>query len=211
MSCWVSPRHWPRYSVLVTAPLSRLAPRALVSSTGLGLSTVYGIVQQAGGHIRVESAVGAGTTFFVYFPVGPVQLAAVSPGIADAAAIGPILYCESDESVRSQVTQLLESAGYRVKCVSVVKEALDLIGAKGAAPFEPSVLLADMVASGMTGLELATAARRFRPTLPAVLFTGKVFERDPETEARGLWYVNKRHGPSALLAGVREAIRSRAS
>ena len=64
-----------------------------------------------------------------------------------------------------------------------------------------------MVTSGMTGQELAAAVRRYRPSLPAVLFTGKVFDREPRTEALGFWYVNKRHGPGALLSTIQDAIR----
>ena len=77
-------------------------------------------------------------------------------------------------------------------------------------PLQPSVLLADMVTSGMTGHELAAAVRRYRPALPAVLFTGKVFDRGPRSESMGFWYVNKRHGPGALLSAIREAIRATA-
>lgn len=178
-------------------------------SAGLGLSTVYGIVQQAGGHVRVESTVGAGTSFFVYLPAGPEPMATTTtapiPASAGAASGGSILYCESDEGVRAQVGQLLENAGYQVTYVSGSAEALDLAASPATAP--PSVLLADMVTSGMTGEELARGVRRYYPTLPAVLFTGKVVEREPRTDALAFWYVNKRHGPSALLAAIREAIR----
>jgi len=126
--------------------------------TGLGLSTVYGIVQQAGGHIRVESEVGAGTTFSAYFPAAPIQQAgAAAPVGAQGAAVGPILYCESDEGVRSQVAQLLENAGYRVRCVGGAADVVDLFGGADAGAFEPSVLLADVVTSGMSGHELAAA------------------------------------------------------
>jgi CheY-like chemotaxis protein len=173
--------------------------------TGLGLSTVYGIVRQTGGHIRVESKVGAGTTFFAYLPASAEQPAAADAA-RDRAAAGPILYCESDEGVRSQVGQLLENAGFRVRQASGAAEALELLAA--AEPLEPCVLLADMVTSGMTGHELAAAVRRYRPALPAVLFTGKVLDRNPRSETMGFWYANKRHGPGALLSAIHEAIRS---
>jgi len=172
--------------------------------TGLGLSIVYGIVRQTGGHVRVESTVGAGTTFFVYLPASAEQ-PATAAAARDRAAAGPILYCESDEGVRSQVGQLLENAGFQVRPVRGASEALELLAA--AEPFEPSVLLADMVTSGMTGHELATALRRHRPKLPAVLFTGKVLDRGPRSESMGFWYVNKRHGPGALLSAIQEAVR----
>jgi len=175
------------------------------SGTGLGLSIVYGIVRQTGGHLRVESKVGAGTTFFAYLPASAEQPA--TAGFArERAAAGPILYCESDEGVRSQVGQLLENAGFRVRLVGGAAEALELVAA--AEPFQPSVLLADMVTSGMTGHELAATVRRYRPALPAVLFTGKVLEREPLSDAMGFWYVNKRHGPGALLSAIHEAIRA---
>jgi len=172
--------------------------------TGLGLSTVYGIVRQTGGHVRVESKVGAGTTFLAYLPASAEQ-PATAGAARERAATGPILYCESDEGVRSQVGQLLENAGFQVRLVGGAAEALELFAA--AEPFQPSVLLSDMVTSGMTGHELAGAVRRYRPALPAVLFTGKVLERQPGSNATGFWYVNKRHGPGALLSAIHEAVR----
>ncbi|HVK12928.1 MAG TPA: ATP-binding protein, partial [Gemmataceae bacterium] len=80
--------------------------------TGLGLATVYGIVQQSGGHIRVTSAVGAGTTFEILLPA-----AAAAPRPEPAAAAGSgtetILLVEDEDGVRRVARLALEARGYR--------------------------------------------------------------------------------------------------
>ena len=173
--------------------------------TGLGLSTAYGIVGQAGGHIRVQSTPGARTTFQVYFPTTATP-ALPSAGPATPARDGhggPILYCEEDERVRAQVVELLENAGYDVRCVRDAAEAVTAAG--GSTP--PSLLLVDLVAGGMTGPELADSLRRRHPALPAVFFSGSADVTPPDRGAR-FWYVNKRHGLRGLPGVVSEAIRS---
>lgn len=171
--------------------------------TGLGLSTAWGIVGQAGGHIRVQSAPGAGTTFQVYFPA--TEGAALpadrrAPPRADSAH-GPILYCEEDERVRAQVVELLENAGYGVLCVRDPAEAVSA----AAGPTPPALLLVDLVAGNMTGPELADSLRRHHPALPAVFFSGSSDANLPDRAAR-FWYVNKRHGLRGLTGVLQEAI-----
>ena len=174
--------------------------------TGLGLSTAYGIVGQAGGHIRVQSTPGAGTTFHVYFPASEgAALPAQDPAAPSRAGNGgPILYCEEDERVRAQVVELLENAGYGVLCVRDPAEAVT--AAASATP--PSLLLVDLVAGDVTGPELASSLRRRHPALPAVFFSGSSDVSPPDPGAR-FWYVNKRHGLRGLAGVVSEAIASR--
>ena len=172
--------------------------------TGLGLSTAYGIVEQAGGHMRVESAPGTGSTFFVYLPV--TEAAAMAPFRREAAparALGPVLYCENEDSVRAQVVELLENGGYRVVCVRDVQEAVAFLdGPTSSAP--PCLLLLDLVAGEMTGPDLAATVRRRHPRLPVVFFSGSADNGSHDREAR-VWYVNKRHGLTALLSVAAEA------
>ncbi len=173
--------------------------------TGLGLSTAYGIVDQAGGHIQVESAPGAGTTFRVYFPAAEVTGLPAARTATPPREVSrqPILYCEDDDSVRAQIVERLENAGYQVVCVREPAEALAF--AEGATP--PALLLVDLVAGTMTGSELAAALRRRHPALPVVFFSGSA-DTDPRDPDARLWYVNKRHGLRALVGVVSDAIQA---
>ncbi len=172
--------------------------------TGLGLSTAYGIVEQAGGHIRVESAPGAGTTFFVYLPLAETTaMSTFRRADAPARDLGPVLYCENEDSVRAQVIELLEKGGYRVVSVRDGAEAMAFLdGPTSAAP--PCLLLLDLVAGEMTGPDLAAAIRRRYPRLPVVFFSGSADSGTQDRDAR-FWYVNKRHGLTSLLAVAAEA------
>jgi two-component system, cell cycle sensor histidine kinase and response regulator CckA len=176
--------------------------------TGLGLTTAYGIVDQAGGHIRVDSAPGAGTTFFVYLPAAANVAAAPcrpAPATATAAGLGPILYCEGEDSIRAQVTQILENAGYRVTPARDAVQALASIDDSPGGD-APCLLLVDLVTGSMSGPELAVAIRRRHPDLPAVFFSGSADTNTTNRQLR-VWYVNKRHGLHDLLATVGEATR----
>jgi two-component system cell cycle sensor histidine kinase/response regulator CckA len=97
--------------------------------TGLGLATVYGIVQQSGGHIGVESRPGAGTVFVVAFPPAvetvPVPVSAAPPAAVDHGS-ETILLLEDDESVRETVAEMLSAHGYTVLMARSVEEALCL-------------------------------------------------------------------------------------
>ncbi|HEX2660791.1 MAG TPA: PAS domain S-box protein, partial [Polyangia bacterium] len=176
--------------------------------TGLGLSTVYGIVQQAGGHLVVESAVGKGTTFEVFLPAADEQAAdirlAPRRGEADAQR-ATILYCENEEDMQTQVVQLLGNGGYRVVCTRDAAETLAWLRESNSA--EPRLLLTDMVAAGMSGTELASVVRKLRPALPVALFSGSAVDQERRDGAEGYWFVDKRTWRSALLAAVDEAIR----
>jgi PAS domain S-box-containing protein len=138
--------------------------------TGLGLSMVYGFVKQSGGHIRVYSEVGFGTTFKVYLPRAQEDLDDAG-GSADEAVLKGgneiILAVEDDALVRGYVTAQLESLGYKTLSAKDAKEALALID--GGAEFD--LLFTDIIMpGGMNGRELADEASRRKPSLK-VLFT----------------------------------------
>jgi len=138
--------------------------------SGLGLSMVYGFVKQSGGHVKVYSEVGCGTTVKLYFPrvfaageavpVGPVS--AHVPGGSEH-----VLVVEDDPAVLAHVTRTLADLGYRVSSASRARQALDLLRAHD----DIALLFTDVVMpGGMDGRALSEAARAMRPGLP-VLFT----------------------------------------
>jgi PAS domain S-box-containing protein len=139
--------------------------------TGLGLATVFGVVKQSGGHVLVESAVGAGTTFRVLLPA----VAGSAPGPAAEPAAGPargaetVLLVEDEKGVRRIARLALEGAGY------AVLEAADgpaAVAAAAAHPGPVDLLLTDVVMPGMGGRQLAEAVRRARPGVRVLYMSG---------------------------------------
>jgi CheY-like chemotaxis protein len=153
--------------------------------TGLGLSMVYGFAQQSGGHARIYSELGHGTTVRLYLPRAEAPAApppAKEPPVRSAGS-ETILVVEDDDMVRHTVAIQLGSLGYRVIEAADGPQAL----AKLAEAERVDLLFTDMVMPrGMNGRQLAEAARRLIPGL-RVLFTSG-YEReilDPPGHAEG--------------------------
>ena len=138
--------------------------------TGLGLAISYGIIQQSGGHIVVESAVGKGTTFRIYLPE-MTETASVATGAAPQTELArgteTILLVDDDTAVREITTQMLEEAGYRVLTAATGEQALQQLQEKIT---EIQLIVSDVVMPKMGGQELANAGQRDHPGLK-VLFT----------------------------------------
>jgi signal transduction histidine kinase/CheY-like chemotaxis protein len=148
--------------------------KGLGHGTGLGLSTVHGIVRQAGGYVALESEPGHGATLTVRLParaaasplrLPPEERARSALGATDAV----ILLCEDEEPVRRLLAATLEAAGYCVLSAPVPERALALARAR---PDGIDMLVSDVVMPGMSGLELANALRAERKRLPVLLVTG---------------------------------------
>jgi CheY-like chemotaxis protein len=144
------------------------------TGSGLGLSTVYGIVQVLGGSIVVESAPGAGARFEVRLPrvvdeVAVVAVAAVTTSRAGAPESDRlILLVEDQEMLRTSLAQLLRSIGYRVLSAATPLAALEIVEA-GA---RPAVLLTDLMMPHMTGTELAAKLEVRLPGLRVLFMSG---------------------------------------
>ena len=139
--------------------------------TGLGLSTVDGIVAQLGGTIDVDSEPGAGTTFTIRLPLALDVVLADAPQEPDPAPVvsgATVLLVEDDDVVRHVTTEMLRLAGYEVVAAASAEDALTLLGA-GA---RPDVLVSDVVMTGVDGPSLAERARRLLPDLPVLFVSG---------------------------------------
>jgi CheY-like chemotaxis protein len=134
--------------------------------TGLGLSTVDGIVGQLGGTVDVASRLGAGTAFTIRLPRVFDEVAVQSAGSRRPAdGDGDVLLVEDEEIVRRVTTAMLRSLGYEVTAVATAEDALTLL----AGGVRPDVLVSDVVMTGMDGPTLVDEAREIVPDL-AVLF-----------------------------------------
>jgi len=145
--------------------------KALAKGTGLGLATVYGIVQQNGGFITVESELGKGSTFQIYIPRaidGEEPEPAAAPPAA-AAGTGTILLVEDDELVRQVTTAALKALGYTPLVATGAEEALRICEQAGA---DIKLLLTDVVMSGMTGTELRDRVRALLPHIKTLFMSG---------------------------------------
>jgi PAS domain S-box-containing protein len=141
--------------------------------TGLGLSQVYGFIKQSGGHIKIYSEVGQGTTIKIYMPrflrgvSGKEDELEATP--ITAAQQETILVTEDDADLRAYLTEMLRGLGYRVRATSDPAAALAVI-ADLSQPID--LLLTDVVMPGMNGRELAYQAQKSRPDLKVLYMTG---------------------------------------
>ncbi|KJC35306.1 histidine kinase [Bradyrhizobium sp. LTSP857] len=145
--------------------------KELGRGTGLGLSMVYGFVKQSGGHIKIDSEEGRGTTITLYLPRGVAR--AALPSVA--ATAGPqggsetILIVEDDELVRGYVVAQLKNLGYRTMTAANGPDALALLNEH--VTFD--LLFTDVIMpGGMNGRELADAVTRQRPGVAVLYMSG---------------------------------------
>jgi two-component system, NtrC family, sensor kinase len=146
--------------------------KPLGQGTGLGLSQVYSFVKQTGGHVKIYSEPGEGTTVKVYLPrlVGEVGAEEVVSSIPVEGRPGEtILVVEDDDDVRSYVVETLRGLNYRVCEASDATGALRLIDYDGE---HANLLLSDVMLPGMNGRKLAEKVKRRQPGIKVLFMTG---------------------------------------
>jgi PAS domain S-box-containing protein len=175
--------------------------------TGLGLSTVYGIVKQSEGYVWVYSEPGQGSTFKVYLPRSTEAAipAAIPAAVPRSKAGEKILIVEDEPQVRHMMKRALEDAGYGVLEVGSGAEALDLVTRMDKTI---DLLLTDVAMPGMNGRELADQVSRLAPGTPVLFTSGYT---DGEIERRGLLgpgaaFIQKPLTPATLVRAVREQL-----
>jgi two-component system cell cycle sensor histidine kinase/response regulator CckA len=174
--------------------------------TGIGLATVYGIVQQSGGSIWVYSEPGQGSTFKVYFPVAVATVEHVVPVTAKPAAVPrreTILVAEDDDQLRKLIAGILERSGYRVLSAANAAEA-EAIAMDGE---KIHLLLTDLMMPSTNGRDLATKLQLARPGLRVLYMSG--FTSDVAQQhglENGAAFVPKPITPRALTKAVVAAL-----
>jgi len=180
------------------------------NGTGLGLATVHGIVTQAGGLIDIESRLGAGTTFTVTFPATQsAAVAAPAPtGVRGRGRGQTVLVVEDSDDLRELTCRLLTGAGYTVLAASNGPDALALADHHDS-PVD--LLLTDLSLPGMTGNDLAVAARRRHPSVRVVFMSGYaqlVLAADGGLPPDQL-LLDKPFSRTTLLAAIQETLARR--
>ncbi len=158
--------------------------KAIGQGTGLGLSMIYGFVRQSGGHVRIESEVGRGTTVALFLPRASVDAATGENGELASSPQGDgetVLVVEDDPTVRLLVVEVLEELGYRHYQAADGKEALAIINS--AAYID--LLVSDVGLPDMDGRELARLAQEARPRLRVLLVTGYAAKANDRTDYLG--------------------------
>ena len=175
--------------------------------TGLGLSMVYGFVRQSNGHIRIDSAIGQGTSVKLYLPR---TLDPVAEKVVDSVVAPPgrerILVVEDHDDVRHAVVGLLEGWGYRV----VVAENPDMAAAILNRDSEFDLLFTDVVMPGtLSVMDMAELARRLRPGIAVLLTAG--YARDLIAGSDRLDYamIAKPYSSEALAAKIQGVLAAR--
>ncbi len=172
--------------------------------TGLGLSTVWGIVQQSGGTIRVEAEPARGTNFKILFPAVEAKSGEdETPEMVDSPrGQETVLLAEDEPAVRNYARQILEMHGYTIVAASNGREAL--MAARQYAG-EIQLLLTDVVMPQMGGAELAAAFAVARPEARILCMSGYSERLWPGAQA-GRNYIQKPFTPSGLLRQVRKVL-----
>jgi two-component system, cell cycle sensor histidine kinase and response regulator CckA len=176
--------------------------------SGLGLSTVYGIIKQSGGQIDVQSELTRGTTFTITLPAAPPVPAREDPSDAQnppRSGGEVILVVEDDDQVRTVVSKGLPRLGYEVLVVGNAEEALALVDKH---PGRIDLLLTDVVMPGLSGPQLADRLAQRRPETRVVFMSGYPEAQDPALgfSLNGRSYLQKPFALAELAEKIRLAL-----
>lgn len=179
--------------------------------SGLGLSMVYGFVKQSGGHIKIYSEPGHGTTIRLYLPPAAAGADAMLPAAAPiAGGSETILVVEDDPLVRNFVVAQLHGLGYRTIAAADSRTAMALV--ENGEPFD--LLFTDVILSGgMTGRQLAEAVAKHRPGLK-VLYTSGYTDNSIVHHGRldhGVLLLTKPYRKAQLAQMIRQALKGETS
>jgi CheY-like chemotaxis protein len=176
--------------------------------TGLGLATVYGIMSQNDGFLKVFSEPGKGTTFALFFPRSAQEKGSQEEAAQVVAeGEGCVLLVEDELNVRQMAQLMLENSGYSVLAATSPQEALELCRQP---ELRIDCLLTDVIMPGMNGVELSVAVRELRPGIGMVYMSGYTADMIAHHGVleQGVIFVQKPFDMVGLNEKVQEAIRA---
>ncbi len=194
--------------------------------TGLGLSTVHGIIRQSNGFLAVDSLPGKGTRMRIYLPrrdgeamaiprLPPAATVAAATLVASPSASpsGPrtILFVDDEDGVRRLASRAFSKRGWTVLSAESAEAALALLKPNGTAE-SLSAIVSDVVMPGMDGSALVRAVRALRPGLPAILASGYAEEAvRGDLAAEGIGFLTKPYTLKDMLAIVESLVNDQAA
>lgn len=186
--------------------------KGLGKGTGLGLSTVYGNIQQSGGHVWVYSEVGLGTTFRIFFPRVHDSKEETEDQLADESCTqgtGTILVVDDEEKVKNLAASILRKNGYHIIEASTAGQAIQLSKQFGE---KIDLLLSDVIMPSINGPELAKRLSKTRPDMKILYMSGYT---DKAISQHGILppetlLVQKPFNQKVLTQKVREALENKA-
>lgn len=176
--------------------------------SGLGLSTVHGIVMQSGGDIAVRSRPGYGTTFEVYLPCVDERIQVpqwIEGSVGDYSGTETILLVEDEEIVRNLVRAILRGNGYNVLEAPSGRRALSILDTYAETVH---LLLTDMVMPGMSGHELRNHVKELRPDIKVLFMSGYTDDSLLLGGVLDSALIEKPFTPDGLSRRVREVLES---
>jgi len=179
------------------------------SGTGLGLSTVYGIVRQTGGYVHVDSVMNQGTTFAIYLPrqdraaVAAAAKEKVEDKNADLTGTATILLVEDEDAVRAFSSRALTNKGYRVLDANGGDAALELLSAHAD---ELDLVVTDVIMPEMDGPTLVGKIREARPDLPVIFVSGYTEDKFKDQFGENTYFLPKPFTLQQLAAKVKDVL-----